>query len=109
MQYLFLTLAILTEVVGTVSLQLSQQFTRFVPSALVLIGYAASFCFMSLALKTIPIGIVYSIWSGVGIALIAAIGHFAFDQELDIAAILGISLTLVGIVIIQFFFQTSTH
>ena len=74
-----------------------------------LIGYGASFYFMALTLKVMPIGIVYAIWSGVGIVLIAAIGYAAYDQKLDMLAVIGIALIIVGIVVIQLFSATKTH
>jgi small multidrug resistance pump len=107
--YFYLTLAILTETIGTSAIQASQQFTRLVPSLIVLVGYGASFYFMALTLKVMPIGIVYAIWSGVGIVLIAAIGYAVYDQKLDMPAVLGIVLIIIGIVVIQLFSATKTH
>jgi small multidrug resistance pump len=79
-----------------------------VPSLIVLVGYGASFYFMALTLKVMPIGIVYAIWSGVGIVLIAAIGYAVYDQKLDIPAVLGIVLIIAGVVVIQLFSGTKT-
>lgn len=109
MHYIYLAFAILFEVGGTVALQASQQFTRLIPSVSVVLGYGLSFYFMALTLKVIPVGIVYAIWSGVGIALIALIGQIAFGQKLDLPAVLGIGLILIGIVVIQLFSSTATH
>jgi len=107
--YVYLALAILTETVGTSAIQASQQFTRLWPSLLVVIGYTASFYFMALTLRVMPIGIVYAIWSGVGIVLIAAIGYAVYDQKLDAPAVAGITLIVAGIVVIQLFSATKTH
>ena len=109
MHYIYLLLAILTETAGTMALQASEQFTRIGPTVLVVLGYGASFYFMSLVLKFMPVGIVYAIWSGVGIALIAAMGRVLFNQQLDLPAYLGIALILIGILVIQLFSKTATH
>lgn len=109
MHYIYLILAILTETAGTMALQASEQFTRIGPTILVVLGYAASFYFMALVLKFMPVGIVYAIWSGVGIALIAAMGKVLFNQQLDLPAYLGIALILTGILVIQLFSKTATH
>jgi len=109
MPYVFLALSILTETIGTTALQMSQQFTRLGPSIVVLISYGISIFFMSLALKYMPVGLVYAIWSGLGIVLIATIGWFLFGQKLDTAAVLGIMLIMAGLVVIQLFSKTAAH
>ncbi|MBE9477237.1 MAG: multidrug efflux SMR transporter [Proteobacteria bacterium] len=109
MHYIYLLLAIITEITATLALQASAQFTKLGFSAIVVVGYAASFYFMALTLKVMPVGIVYAIWSGVGIALIAGIGSVIFEQKLDLPAFLGITLILSGIVVIQMFSKTATH
>jgi small multidrug resistance pump len=101
--WLALALAIGTEVVATSALKASEGFTRLVPSAVVVVGYAVSFWCLSLALKTIPVGIAYAIWSGAGIVLIALIAWWLYGQTLDAAALLGIGLILAGVVVIQLF------
>ena len=88
--YIYLFLAIITETIGTTALQASQQFSRLWPSVMVVIFYGASFWLMALALKTMPVGLVYAIWSGLGIVCIAAIGFVVFGQRLDLAAVIGI-------------------
>ena len=107
--YIYLILAILTETIGTTALQASQQFTRFWPSVLVVIAYGVSFYLLALALKYMPVGIVYAIWSGLGIVFIAAIGFVVFGQRLDWPAILGMTLILTGILIIHLFSKASGH
>ena len=107
--YIWLFFAILTETLGTTALQASQQFTRLWPSVGVVIFYGLSFYFMSIALKFMPVGIVYAIWSGLGIVLISGIGYVLFGQKLDLAAILGLAMIIGGIVIIHMFSASSTH
>jgi small multidrug resistance pump len=94
-----LAIAILLEVTGTTSLQMSQQLTKLAPTLVMLVCYTGSFYFMSLALKTIPIGITYAIWSGLGIVLITAIGYVKFRQALDAPALIGVGLIVAGVVV----------
>ncbi|MEW9921936.1 multidrug efflux SMR transporter [Marimonas sp. MJW-29] len=107
--YIWLFLAIVTETLGTTALQASQQFTRLWPSVGVLCFYAMSFYFMSIALKFMPVGVVYAIWSGLGIVLIALIGFVLFGQKLDIAALLGLALIIGGILVIHLFSTSTSH
>lgn len=109
MPYLALVIAIVTETVGTTALQASQQFTRLWPSLLATVSYAASFYFMAVALKFMPVGIVYAIWSGLGIVLIALIGFLVFGQRLDGPAVAGLALIVAGIVVIQVFSGSAHH
>lgn len=97
MHYLYLTIAIIAEVSGTLALRASESFTRLTPSIIVVIGYALAFYFLSLTLRHIPVGIAYAIWSGAGIVLIAAFGYIIFHERLDWAAVTGITLVLAGI------------
>jgi small multidrug resistance pump len=103
MQWLFLALAILTEVAATSALKAANGFTRLVPVLVVVVGYAASFYFMSLTLKAIPIGITYAIWSGVGIVLITLTGHYLYHDALDAGAVAGMALIGLGVVVINVF------
>lgn len=103
MKWLFLFAAIIAEVIGTSALKSSEGFTKIIPSAIVLIGYGAAFYFLSLTLKSMPVGIAYAIWSGVGIVLISIIGYLVFKQHLDVPAIIGILLIIAGVVVINFF------
>lgn len=105
-QWLFLSIAIVSEVIATSALKASEGFSRLWPSLVVAAGYATAFYFLSLTLRTIPIGVVYAIWSGVGIALIALIGWLAFGQSLDAAAIIGLLLIIAGVVVIHVFSKT---
>jgi small multidrug resistance pump len=107
--YIYLVLAVVAETIGTTALQASQQFTRFWPSLLVIVSYAVSFYLLSITLKFMPIGIMYAIWSGLGIVLIAGIAFLVYGQKLDIPAIIGLGLILAGILVIHLFSGTSFH
>lgn len=109
MPYLYLALAVAFETIGTSAMQASQQFTRLWPSVLVIVGYAISFYFMALTLRYMPVGIVYALWSGLGIILIALIGYAVFGQKLDLPAIAGLGLIIAGIVVIQLFSNATAH
>lgn len=107
--YIYLFFAVLAETIGTTALQASQQFTRLWPSLVVVVAYAAAFYLLSMTLKVMPVGLVYAIWSGLGIVLIAAIGLFVFGQKLDLPAILGLGLIIAGIVVIHLFSNATPH
>lgn len=109
MHWLFLGAAILFETIGTTALHASQQFSRLWPSVLVVIAYGASFYLLAIVLKTIPVGVAYAIWSGLGICFIAIIGYVVFGQRLDLPAVLGLGLIITGIVVIQVFSNNATH
>ncbi len=103
MEWAYLFIAIFTEVISTAALKSSEGFTKFWPSLIVVIGYIMAFYFLSLTLKTIPVGIAYAIWSGMGIVLISLIGVVLFRQHLDFTALLGIGFILVGVIILNVF------
>lgn len=107
--YLYLGIAIFAEVVATSALKASEGFTRTGPSLIVAVGYGIAFYFLSLVLKTVPMGVAYAIWSGVGIVLIAAIGWLLMKQPLDLPALLGIGLIVAGVAVIQLFSKTVAH
>ena len=107
--YIMLIFAIITETIGTTALQASEQFSKLGPAVICVVAYAASFYLMALALKIIPVGIAYAIWSGLGIVLIAIIGYGVFGQKLDFPAVLGMGMILAGILVIHLFSATSTH
>jgi small multidrug resistance pump len=109
MSYLYLAIAILAEVVATSALKYSDGFTKPLASIVVVAGYGIAFYCLSVVLKTIPIGIAYAIWAGLGIVLISIVGYFFYQQKLDVAAIVGISLILVGVVIINVFSTALAH
>ncbi len=104
-----LLLAILLEVIGTSALQASAQFTRLGPTLLMAVCYIASFYLLSIVLKTIPVGIAYAVWSGLGIVLIAIVGYYRFGQSLDAPAILGIGLIISGVLVVNLFSDAVTH
>ncbi len=103
----YLGLAIAAEVVATSALKASEGFSRFWPSALVVLCYGLSFYLLSLTLKSIPLGVVYAVWSGLGIVLIALVAYLMYGQRLDLPALLGIALILSGVVIIHRFSSVS--
>ena len=107
--FLFLFVAIIFEIIGTSVLKLSEQFTKVIPSIISIIAYITAFFFLSLTLKTIPVGIAYAIWSGVGIVLISVIGFVYFKQSLDLPAILGLGLIIAGVIIINIFSKSVAH
>jgi small multidrug resistance pump len=107
--FLLLFLAILAEVVATSALKASDGFTRLIPSFLVVVGYGTAFTCLSLTLKTLPLGVAYAIWSGVGTALVAVIGWLYYKQQLDLPAILGIALIISGAVVLNVFSTTVAH
>lgn len=107
--YLFLFLAIGFEIIGTSFLKLSEQFTQFWQSIISIFAYFIAFFFLSLVLKTIPVGIAYAIWSGVGIMCITFIGFWFFKQQLDLPAIIGLILIILGVVVINLFSKTAIH
>ncbi|WP_428925304.1 DMT family transporter [Marinibacterium sp. SX1] len=109
MHYIHLFIAVLCETIGTSALQASQQFTRLGPSILVVLGYAGAFYFMALTLRVMPVGIVYAIWSGLGIVLIAGIGYVVFGQKLDLPALAGLGLIIAGILVIHLFSASTGH
>lgn len=107
--YGMLLVAIVLEVLGTTALQMSQQFTRLGPSIVVLLCYAAAFYCLSLTLRVIPVGIAYAIWSALGIVLISAVGLVFFRQKLDLAAMLGLGLIIVGVLVVNLFSKSVSH
>jgi small multidrug resistance pump len=107
--YLILILAVLAETVGTTALQASQQFSRLTPSLVVVVSYGIAFYLLAIALRFMPVGIAYAIWSGLGIVFIALIGWVVFRQRLDPPAVLGLALILAGILVIQLFSRTTPH
>ena len=109
MAYLYLVLAILAEVVATSALKATEEFTKVVPSIIVLAGYGISFYLMTLVLRTIPIGITYAVWSGIGIVLIATVGAIFYKEIPDLPAIIGMGLIVAGVVVIHLFSKTVSH
>jgi small multidrug resistance pump len=109
MSYLYLAIAIVSEVIGTAALKASNEFTNLVPSLIVVAGYASAFYFLTLTLRTIPVGIAYAIWAGAGIVLICLVSWILYKQSLDAPAILGIALIAAGVVLINGFSDSIHH
>jgi small multidrug resistance pump len=109
LSYFYLGLSIVFEVVGTSALKESQSFTRLLPSLITVGAYVASFLLFSLTLRTIPVGIAYAIWAGLGIVLIAVIGWLWFKQTLDAPALIGLALIVGGVVVVNAFSQSVPH
>ncbi|MBN9598719.1 MAG: multidrug efflux SMR transporter [Afipia sp.] len=109
MAYLYLVLAVGFEVIGTAALQASEQFTKPKPLVLTAIGYAAAFYFLSLVLRTMPVGIAYAIWSGFGVILITLVGLVWFGQRLDLPAVIGLALIVAGVAVINLFSKAAVH
>lgn len=103
MKWIYLIIAIITEVIATSALKESEGFTKAIPSLIVIIGYSMTFYFMSLVLREMSVGITYAIWSGMGILLITTIGYFRYNQMLDAPAVLGMSFIALGIIILRVF------
>ena len=109
MGYWYLALAITCEVIATLALKESNGFSNLVPGIICVVGYSAAFYFLAIVLKTVPVGIAYAIWAGVGIVLVALISAIIFKQIPDLAALIGIALILAGVVVINIFSKTSGH
>lgn len=109
MTWLYLAIAILAEVIATSALKSAEGFTRLWPSLITVAGYGAAFYFLSLTLREIPMGVVYAVWSGVGIVLISLVGLVVYKQALDAPALLGIGLIVAGVVVMQVFSKSVGH
>ena len=107
--FVILFFAILSEVIATSSLKYSEGFTKPIPSVVVAVGYGLSFYLLSIALKTMPIGVAYAIWSGVGLVLTVIAGIILWRETLDWARVTGIVLILAGIVLINVFSKSAAH
>jgi len=107
--YIWLFIAVAAETMGTTALQASQQFTRLWPTLAVVVFYGISFYCLGLTLKVMPVGVVYALWSGLGIILIAIIGFVLFNQRLDWPAVLGLAMIIGGILTIHLFSSADTH
>ena len=104
--WIYLALAIGSEVLATSSLKSTEGFTKLWPSMFVLVGYSAAFYFLSMTLDTIPIGVAYAIWSGVGVAEIALVSIYVFDQKIDTAGVIGITLIVIGVIVLRLFSES---
>lgn len=107
--YIILVLAVAAEVVGTTALAASQQFSRLVPSVIVVVAYGLSFYLLSFTLAVLPVGVVYALWSGLGVLGVALIGGVVLGQRLDPPAIAGMALIVAGVVVINVFSDAAQH
>ena len=107
--YAILAFAILAEVIATTALSRSASFTRFWPTVITVAGYVIAFWLLSYPLKVMPTGIVYAIWSGMGVVLISAVGWFWYRQTLDAAALIGLGLILAGVLVVNLFSKSVVH
>jgi small multidrug resistance pump len=107
--WIYLGIAIVAEVIATSALKAAAGFTRPGPSAIVVVGYGIAFYFLSLTLQTIPVGVTYAIWSGVGIVLITLVAWLMYGQALDAAAVLGLALITAGVIVLNVFSRVVTH
>ncbi|MGB3287666.1 MAG: multidrug efflux SMR transporter [Burkholderiaceae bacterium] len=105
----WLYLAIVAEIIATTALKASDGFSRLYPSVITVAGYGLAFYCLAIALKTIPVGIAYAIWSGVGIVAISLVGYILYKQTLDAAALLGIGLIVAGVIVLNVFSKTAAH
>lgn len=109
MSWVYLAVAIVAEVVATSCLKASHSFTRPWPSLAVVVGYGLAFFCLSLTLRTLPVGVVYAIWSGVGVVLVTVIAWFVFGQRLDLPAIVGVTLIVAGVAVLNLFSRSVAH
>ena len=109
MHWLYLAIAIISEVVATSALKATGGFTRWGPSLLVVTGYASVFYFLSLTLRSVPLGIAYAIWSGVGVSLVSIAGWVIYHQSLDAAALIGIAIIIAGVMVLNLFSKSVSH
>ncbi|GLP99441.1 multidrug transporter [Methylophaga thalassica] len=107
--WIYLAIAIVAEVIATSALKASHEFTRLVPTIIVVTGYLTAFYFLTLSLRVIPVGIAYAIWAGLGIVLIAIISWILYGQKLDLPALLGMGLIISGVLVINLFSKTGGH
>ncbi len=107
--WMLLAIAIVSEVIGTSALKASEGFSRPWPSVVVVLGYAVAFYCLSLVLKSIPVGVAYAIWSGLGIVLITLVAWVVYDQTVDLAALLGMALIIAGVLVLNLFSKTTGH
>ncbi|WP_288383867.1 multidrug efflux SMR transporter [uncultured Acinetobacter sp.] len=107
MAFLYLLIAILAEVIATSAMKASDGFSQLLPSGITILGYAFAIYFLSLTMKSIPIGITYALWSGAGIILVSLVGFFYYKQHLDVAAVIGLVFMIAGIMIINIFSKST--
>ena len=107
--WLALAIAIVAEVIGTTALKASNEFTRLIPSIIVVVGYGTAFYFMAISMRVLPVGIMYAIWSGMGIVLVSIIGWLVYKQTLDLPSMIGMGLIIAGVIVINLFSKSVGH
>jgi small multidrug resistance pump len=107
--YFLLAIAIVAEVIATSALKATEGFSRLMPSMLVVVGYGVAFWMLSLVLKSVPVGMAYAIWSGMGIVLVTIVAMLFYGQKPDWPAIIGLGLIVSGVVVLQLFSKMSAH
>ncbi|MCD6666934.1 MAG: SMR family transporter [Hydrogenophaga sp.] len=107
--WLTLAIAIVAEVIGTTALKASDGFSRLWPSAVVVVGYGVSFYCLSLVLRSIPVGITYAVWSGLGIVLISLVAFAVYGQRIDLAGLIGMGLIIAGVLVLNLFSRSAPH
>ena len=107
--YLYLAIAIVAEVIATTALKAVDGFSKPLPLTLVVIGYGIAFWMLTLVVRTIPVGVAYAIWAGLGIVLVSIAAMFIYQQKLDLPAVLGMGLIVSGVVVIQLFSSSTGH
>jgi small multidrug resistance pump len=109
MAYVYLVCAIIAEVAGTTALKASEEFTKPIPSIIVIAGYSISFYLLTLCLRTMNIGVTYAVWSGLGVVLVAIVGLVLYGERLDLAAVAGMGLIIAGVVVLNTMSKTVVH
>ena len=109
MSYIYLALAIAAEVAATSLLKTTEEFSRLVPTTFLVVFYIISFYLMTLALRDLPLGVVYAVWSGLGIVLVACVGAFVYKEIPDLGSLIGLSLILSGVVVMHLFSTSVRH
>ncbi|MES2501306.1 MAG: SMR family transporter [Pseudomonadota bacterium] len=107
--WLALAIAIFAEVIATTALKASNEFTQLVPSIIVVVGYGTAFYFMAISMRVLPVGIMYAIWSGMGIVLVSIIGWLVYKQTLDLPSMIGMGLIIAGVIVINLFSKSVGH
>ena len=109
MSFVYLAIAVVAEVIATSALKASEEFTRLWPSVIVVVGYGVAFYLLSICLRTIPLGVTYAIWSGLGVLFTGIIGWVVYKEHLDAPALIGMGLIVAGVVVIRMFSTTGAH
>ena len=109
MSYYYLALAITAEVDGTTLLKVTEEFTKLIPTTFLVIFHLISFWLMTLALRDLPLGVVYAVWSGLGIVLVAIIGAFIYKEVPDLASMIGMALIISGVIVMHLFSKSNQH